>query len=447
MEPRDAFVAARLAKIRERILATPSAWVQLPLLEGVTKDLELFIKPAYRSYAFVGEAPPIPQLDEAAIAELELLIDLLAGEVLGPTPQAAQPRARLVEVLRIVQGGSLPLLAFDEADAFGAEMRTLLATDSPLAATLGRLYPLIIRATSVAPSAKWLADARVELSDSGSESLSEAARRTLASLLRADLVSRPDILIGGLRPTNQLIARGLTWFASAALEAPAELLGAIGVRLGTSGRNDAVVRDTAVANTCAALLGESTDPGAAAALATMRVRIVNRNVLKQVERALERVAARAGLSVPELVELALPTFGLSAAGRLEEAIGDWTAIVSVDDEATVTQAWQHADGRRTERPPADIGEAQPAEVLDLTERVTAVREAVVEERRRMEDRLSSNRTWALSVWRPRYAEHPLGRVFGRGLIWRLGLPGQVGDFGPPRRRRLDRSRRASAPHR
>ena len=52
--------------------------------------------------------------------------------------------------------------------------------------------------------------------------------------------------------------------------------------MGTSGRSDAVVRDVALANTCAALLGESSDPGAPAALASMRRTVTNRIVLKQI---------------------------------------------------------------------------------------------------------------------------------------------------------------------
>jgi hypothetical protein len=426
VEPPDAFLATRLAQLREHLLAIPSAWSRLPALAGVVADLEVLLRPAYRNVTFGVQASPIPGLDAATLVELEGLIESLSGEALGPVPDAVQPRARLVEVLRVARGGPLPALAFDEADAFGAQMRTMVATDPGLAAALGRLYPLILRATAVAPSATWLAGARAELEEPGAEHLRDATRRTLAGLLRAELVSRPDLLIGGLRPTNQRVARGLAWFASVALDAPAELLGAIGVRMGTSGRSDAVVRDTAVANSCAALLGASTDPGAAAALATMRVRITNRNVLKQVERALEARAARAGLSVAELVELALPTFGLDGGGRLEEAIGAWTAVVRLDDDGDVQSAWQHADGRQTERPPADVAEAQAADVRDLAERVAAVRAAIVEERRRMDERLASTRRWSMPAWRARYAEHPLGRIFGRGLVWRVGDAGGVG---------------------
>jgi hypothetical protein len=258
-----------------------------------------------------------------------------------------------------------------------------------------------------------------------------AIRRTLSSLLRAEIVSRPDILVGGLRPVNQRVVRGLLWFASIALDSPAELIGAVGVRMGTSGRSDAVVRDTAVANTCAALLGASGDPGAAAALATMRVRVTNRNVLKQLDRALDVAAARAGVPVATLIELALPTFDLGQDGRLELPIDGTTAVIIVTADATVRQAWRGADGTEQDRPPAGLATAHPAEVADVAERLGAIRAAVVEERRRMEDRLASSRTWPEPLWRARYVDHPIGRLFGRRLIWRIGAPGEVEAAGLP----------------
>jgi hypothetical protein len=293
----------------------------------------------------------------------------------------------------------------------------MLETDRSLRLALGRLHPLVLRATSVAPTPKWTAEARRLLATTTDGDIAGAIRRTLSSLLRADIVSRPDLLVGGLRLVNQRVARGLLWFASIALESPVELIGAVGVRMGTSGRSDAVVRDTAVANTCAALLGASDDPGAAAALATMRVRVSNRNVLKQVDRALDVVAARTGVPVATVIELALPTFDLGQDGRLELPIDGTTAVIAVAADATVRGSWRGADGIEQERPPAALATAHPAEVADIAERLAAIRAAVVEERRRMEDRLASSRTWPEALWRARYADHPIGRIFGRRLVW------------------------------
>jgi hypothetical protein len=302
----------------------------------------------------------------------------------------------------------------------------MLATDQSLRLALGCLHPLVIRATAVAPSQRWVTEARRVLAMAPDQDLSGAIRRTLASLVRSDIVSRPDILAGGLRLTNQRLARALLWFASVALDAPAELIGSVGVRMGTSGRSDAVVRDTAVANTCAALLGVSIDPGAAAALATMRVRVTNRNVLKQVARALEAVAARAGMPVAAVIELSLPTFGLGPNGRIELPIDGTTAVIAVTDDATVRQVWRDTDGTELERAPAALATTHPAEVADVDGRVAGIAAAILEERRRMDDRLASSRAWPVSLWRSRYTTHPIGRIFGVRLIWQVISRGGVG---------------------
>lgn len=44
----------------------------------------------------------------------------------------------------------------------------------------------------------------------------------------------------------------------------------------------------------------------------------------------------------------------------------------------------------------------------------------------MDARLASERAWPEDAWRARFADHPVGRVFGRRLIWRL-----VGGEGAP----------------
>ena len=411
-------LASRLADVRLQLDHPPGVVLgvlRLPILDPLVDEIEAAFD-APRS-----EAPA----DKALVGEIERTVQLLSERMLGTAAEAVGRRGRLVELLRRARGGELPPIAFDDADAFGAELRTMLGTDRALRLALGRLHPLLIRATAVAPRPRWTAEARSVLATADDADLPGAIRRTLSSLVRADIVSRPDILVGGLRLANQRLARGLLWFAVIGVEAPVELIGSVGLRMGTSGRDDAVVRDTAVANTCAALLGTSDDPGAAAMLATMRVRVTNRNVLKQVGRALEEVAARAGIDVATVVELALPTFDLGPDGRLELRVGDTTAVIAIAPDATVRPSWHPADGTASDGPPAALATTHPGEVADIAARVVAIRAAIVEERRRMEDRLASLRTWPEPLWRSRYADHPIGRLFGRQLIWQVGGPGEM----------------------
>jgi len=430
VEPPDPSLATRLADIRARLDHPPGVMLgilRLPILDGVTDELEALVASA--------PDPGHPISDPELLAELEQTVDLLTGPWIGAAHETQARRLRLVELLRRADGGRLPPRAFDSGDALGADLRAMLATDQELRETLGGLFPLVARATSVAPSSRWLKDARAAFlpGEPATDRAEVAIRRTLAALLRADIVSRPDLLVGGVRLANQRLARGLLWLTSVVIEQPAELLGSVGLRMGTSGRNDAVVRDTALANTCAALLGASSDPAAPAALASMRARVTNRNVLKQVDRGLEQTASRIGLPVQTVIELALPTFDLDARRRLEMQVGDALAIVEVHDDGKVRAVWRLAEGTEAAAPPQSLATAEPAGVAAVAERVVRVKEAVVDERRRMEDRLASNRAWPEPTWRARFHDHPIGGLFGSRLVWTVGPAGSEGAALPTER--------------
>jgi hypothetical protein len=404
---RDDDLTARLAAVREELDQAPGVMLgvlRLPMLDPLIDELER------------REAT----LAAATLAETERLVALLATGMLGTAPETILRRWRLVEVLRRADGGLLPPLAFDNADPFGLELRAMLESDVDLRRALGRLYPMALVATSPGPSARWLREAHALVASPDGPGLVQATRRALAALVRAPIESRPDLLTGGVRPANQRVARGLLWFASVGLEDPAETLRAVGLRMGTSGRSDAVVRDVALANTCAVLLGQSTDPEAAAALASMRSQVTNRNVFKQVDRALASLAAEQGATVDELVDRSLPTFGLGPDRRLEIAAGRGSALVAVTDRGEVEVTWRNPDG-------ADALE-DPGAIADVEHTTAAIAAALAEERRRLEDRLASTRSWLEPTWRSRFAEHPLCRPFARRLVWVLEAPGD----GPSR---------------
>jgi hypothetical protein len=421
--PPNPTLAARLADIRARLDHPPGVSLgilRLPILDGITDELE----------AAVGSAPDAdrPISDPELLTELERMVDFLAGAWIGAAQETQGRRLRLVELLRRADGGRLPPRAFDPGDAFGAELRAMASTDEELRETLGLLFPLVARATAVAPPARWLAEARAAFprNDPATERAAHAVRRTLAALVRADIVSRPDLLVGGVRLVNQRLARGLLWLAVVVLDKPADLLGTVGLRMGTSGRSDAVVRDTALANTCAALLGASGDPAAAAALGSMRVRVTNRNVLKQVDRALTELAARSRLSVDDVIELALPSFDLDTNRRLELEVGDVTAIIEVLDDSAVRSRWRLRDGAELPTPPPNLATSEPGAVAEIAGRVAEIEAAVSEERRRMEDRMASTRLWPEPTWRARFFDHPIGGLFGQRLLWIVGSATEAG---------------------
>ncbi len=377
--------------------------LNLPLLDGITAEIER-----------VGVVT-----DPGLRVELERTVDLLSDEWLGSRPESVSRRMRLVEVLRRAAGGTLPERAFDRGDPFGVQMRTMLATDPALATVLGAMFPLVMTARSVAPTSRWVAQAAAQLAgdEQTARRAGSALRRSLAALLRAEIVSRPDLLLGGVRPTNQRIARGMLWLTPVVLESPADLVGEVGLRMGSSGRNDAVVRDAALANTCAALLGAMDGADGGAMLASMHIRVINRNVRKQVDRALEQVAERRGMSVDDVVEASLPSFGLDGRGWLEMPIAGARGVIELTPNGAVTSSWHLPDGTITALAPDAQATADPSGVAEFAAHAAEIGVAVAEERQRTELRMASARGWAEPNWRERFFDHPIGGLFGRRLIW------------------------------
>jgi hypothetical protein len=62
----------------------------------------------------------------------------------------------------------------------------------------------------------------------------------------------------------------------------------------------------------------------------------------------------------------------------------------------------------------------PGLVADISARIDRLANAVAEERRRLEQRLASDRAWSLDRWRSRFGEHPVARIHARTQIWSVG---------------------------
>src|SRR5207249_2894494 len=78
-------------------------------------------------------------------------------------------------------------------------------------------------------------------------------------------------------------------------------------------------------------------PGAEAVaqLSRLKSRVEHPSVLKQIEKALETAASRAGVTPEDLEEMAVPTCGLGADGSYRRPIGRFTAEVRVQSASRV----------------------------------------------------------------------------------------------------------------
>ena len=321
---------------------------------------------------------PIAAIERAVrddgLGDLEVSIQE-AAELLGllehyDRTKAERYRSRLMALLQ-TDDSPLDPETFDDADSWGAAWRDRMDEVPPALRPL--VAQLALGGGAVTPPLKWQTRIQQLLATPGA---TEFLRVLLLDLETARLRDVPvewsylykepsQIPFPMLRDRNALVVRGAIW-AVALSDAPwtAERLAELGVTFGTSGRSNNVARDERIANTCAAALGTLDDTASFAALGVMKARVTNRNVSKQIARALETAATRRGMSPSELLELSIPTS-------------------------------RPADGSKE------------------------LKTAIAFERGRIEDLFVEDRQWDIETWRERYVRHPLSGPFGRSLIWRL----------------------------
>jgi hypothetical protein len=173
-------------------------------------------------------------------------------------------------------------------------------------------------------------------------------------------------------------------------------------------------------NACLMALGAISGERAVAQLVRLRGRIKQAQPKTKIEAALGEAAERSGLTVEELEELALPTFGLDADGARRVALGDVTADIRITGSDVVTLSWTGADGKPRKSVPAAV-KADHADALKaLRAEIKEIKGLLSGQRWRLESLYLQERSWSFDDWRKRYLEHPLMANLARRLIWNFG---------------------------
>ncbi|RAY11721.1 DUF4132 domain-containing protein [Actinomadura craniellae] len=390
---------------------------------------------------------PLGATERLPADELPPLVDLLvrAREIaeLEWQPRTAERRRRRIDRLIAAGGGGIHLLLTGH-DGFVARLRETLATELQ-APGLPELLAHWGTATASRPTAGW--------SRTAGELLAAAptAPRTLRALLTALAEHREQPALvravhrrfgGGLRQVDwtevvylaeetETTVRGAVWTLER-LDAGwvVPLLGEVAEAAATPVQG-ANVRSEIIANAAVAMLARRPEEAAVARLARLRARVKKKTILNAVGRALDAVGRRAGLTPEQLVERAVPDFGLGPGGRREERAGEFTAVLSIDAGGGAALAFAESGGRPRKTVPAAVKEGHPELLAELRGAVKELKRALPAERFRLEAALAGGRSWAAPDWRRYYLDHPVVGVFARALIWECSTDGATWTAGLP----------------
>ena len=281
-------------------------------------------------------------------------------------------------------------------------------------------------ASSSKPSQKWLRQAETLVQSIGADAFAAIVGDTLAQVGKPGEAKLTNV--GGLgfvtdatliQDTHSDLLRGLVWATS--LVEDEGLISKVGDAADACFKKVPMVgpRSPKVGNACLHALSAMTHQAAAAQLGRLKTRAKHASVKKQLGKAFDSAAEKAGLTATELEEIAVPTCGLTAVGDLTKSFGDVTASLQVADDYTAELTWRKADGKTLASPPVSVKQDHAAELKALKQQEKDLKQQLAAQRVRLERLYVEERSWSLADFKARYLDHPLVGTLARKLIWRF----------------------------
>jgi hypothetical protein len=172
-------------------------------------------------------------------------------------------------------------------------------------------------------------------------------------------------------------------------------------------------------NACLQFLSAIDGDEPVAELLRLRARTKHPSIRKQIDAALSRAASRRGQTPEDLVELAVPTFGLMFPGVLRRTIGGFEAELSIAGTAETQLRWKSPQGKSVRSTPKAVRDTDPAAARELAGLRRQIERLLPAQRDRLERLLLSQRSWSSRDWRARFVDHPLLANLAGRLIWRF----------------------------
>ncbi|MES2476572.1 MAG: DUF4132 domain-containing protein [Verrucomicrobiota bacterium] len=184
-------------------------------------------------------------------------------------------------------------------------------------------------------------------------------------------------------------------------------------------------RAVRVGNACIVALGMIGDSAALGQLALLKVKVKFGGAQAAIDKAMTKLADKLGISREDLEEMSVPAYGMTGVGRLEQAIGDYTAELSVIDSRSTALVWLRADGKAQKSMPASLKQEHGVDVKELMAAKKDIEKMLPAVAERLDALYLRRKNWPLQIWRERYLDHPLTGSLARRLIWNFTTDGMT----------------------
>jgi hypothetical protein len=178
-----------------------------------------------------------------------------------------------------------------------------------------------------------------------------------------------------------------------------------------------------VGNACVNALAAMPGLDGVAQLSRLAARVKYDVARRLIEKAMNEAAERNQVSRDDLEAMAVPTFGLDAAGVRIERVGESEASLTIGREGA-SLIWSR-EGKALKSAPAQVKEEHAELFADLNRSVKELDGQIAAQRSRLERQLTSEGTCTFERWKPWYLDHPLVSHFATRLIWEFEDGGET----------------------
>jgi hypothetical protein len=143
---------------------------------------------------------------------------------------------------------------------------------------------------------------------------------------------------------------------------------------------------------------------------------------KLIEKNLGFAAEKQGMTVDDLEEIALPSYGFDSHGVRREKFGNVNLEIRISGMDLLWK-WILSSGKTQTGIPKDVKTGFANELTSLKKEMKEVEKILPTQRDRIDRLMMGDRTWTFGEWRKRYLDHPIVSDMSRRIIWNYETSG------------------------
>lgn len=232
-----------------------------------------------------------------------------------------------------------------------------------------------------------------------------------------------------LSDANHAVVRGCAWLLSCAAapeNAAALQRAAMACLVQAPSGSGRKYRSLKGLNSCLWSLGQMATPEAVAALGRIGLGVRDERLSKQIAAAMSEAAAKAGMTIEDLQEIAVPLHGLDEPGGCWIGLADgFTASLAILSSTRTELTVLRPDGKAAKSVPAAVrtDADSTAALKALKAAANELEQALPVHRLRLERTWLTGRTWTGAAFRERFLQHNVMAWFAARLIWTVTASG------------------------